>query len=401
MARCRYVRFRHRDTVDGTSTRYSDRNRDKGRTRKQGLGRNIAIVRQGFRHAFASVAAVLPLAFVGAGAHGQEKPAIVTILSCPFGCGVLEGNTIFGTIMAKNGEPVMITAQETAGYMYNVRAMGEKRRWKSNIFGTEDVIIQLALQGGTPELKEFLPEPVLIKFKLLHGEAYWAQGKFFVTTNPDIRTIADMKGKQVSLGLRGQSDWGVYPRLILEHAYGITPDNTEIRHVTPEALTQQLIDDTTDVAVTGYGTDPSQSYHLITGPLRKLKTSGRKLYYIPIEQSAIDKVNTKFGTTFVTKIVKAGTMPSQENDLLIGFARGYKAVHPNFPEEVAYDFVKAVHKYAEEMKQLSALWGMLTPEMMVDGLTEENAHPGAIRALKEIGIWDKAKKSTPVIYPAK
>ena len=53
------------------------------------------------------------------------------------------------------------------------------------------------------------------------------------------------------------------------------------------------------------------------------------------------------------------------------------------------------------MKPLSALWGMLTPEMMVDGLTEENAHPGAIRALKEIGIWDIAKKSTPVTYPAK
>ena len=120
-----------------------------------------------------------------------------------------------------------------------------------------------------------------------------------------------------------------------------------------------------------------------------------------MEQSAIDKINAKFGTTFVTKIVKAGTMPGQDEDLLIGFVRGYKAVHPEFPEEVAYNFVKAVHEYAEEMKPLSALWGMLTPEMMVDGLTERNAHPGAIRARKEIGIWDIAKKSTPVTYPAK
>ena len=174
-----------------------------------------------------------------------------------------------------------------------------------------------------------------------------------------------------------------------------------IRHATPEALTQQLIDGTTDVAVTGFGTDPSQSYHLITGPLHKLQASGKKLFYIPMEQSAIDKVNARFGTTFVTKIVEAGTMPGQDEDLLIGFVRGYKAVHPEFPEEVAYNFVKAVHEYAEEMKPLSALWGMLTPEMMVDGPTERNAHPGAIRALKDIGIWDIAKKSTPVTYPAK
>ena len=40
--------------------------------------------------------------------------------------------------------------------------------------------------------------------------------------------------------------------------------------------------------------------------------------------------------------------------------------------------------------------------MMVDGLTDDNAHPGAIRALKEIGIWDSdsRKKSVPVTYPA-
>ncbi len=357
--------------------------------------------RRALLRTFAGAFGVLALAVAGAPAHSQDKPTIVPILSCPFGCGVVAGNTIFGTVMAKGNEPLMIAAQETPGYMYNVRAMAAEKRWKTSVFGTEDAIIQLALQGGTPELKEFLPEPVPIKFKLLHGEAYWAQGKFFVTTNPDIKSIADMKGKRVSLGLRGQSDWGVYPRLILEHAYGITPENTDIRHMNPGALTQQLIDGTTDVAVTGFGTEPSQAYHLITGPLRKLQASGEELHYIPMEQWAIDKVNAKFGTTFVTKTVKAGTMPRQDKDLLIGFVRGYKAVHPEFPEDVAYRFVKAVHKYSEEMKKLHALWGMLTPEMMVDGLTEENTHPGAIRAYKEIGIWDLRTKTVPVTYPSK
>jgi TRAP transporter TAXI family solute receptor len=357
------------------------------------------MLRRVFVGGFLGIAAALLLTFAGTGAQAQGKPTVVPILSCPFGCGVVTGNTMFGTVMAKGGESLMIAAQETPGYMYNVRAMATEKRWKTNVFGTEDVIIQLAIQGGTPELKEFLPEPVPIKFKLLHGEAYWAQGKFFVTTDPSIKSIADIKGKRVSLGLRGQSDWGVYPRLILEHAYGITPDNTDIRHMNPGALTQQLIDGTTDVAVTGFGTEPTQTFHLITGPLRKLQASGKKIYYVPIEQAAVDKVNKKFRTTFVTKTVKAGTMPQQDKDLLIGFVRGYKAVHPNFPDEVAYQFVKAVHKYSGEMKKLHPLWGMLTADMMIDGLTEENAHPGAIRAYKEIGIWDLRKKTVPVTYP--
>ena len=74
---------------------------------------------------------------------------IVAILSCPMGCGVMEGNTIFGTMMAKAGENLMIASQETPGYMYNVQAMTEERRWKKQAFGTEDVIIQLAMQGGS------------------------------------------------------------------------------------------------------------------------------------------------------------------------------------------------------------------------------------------------------------
>ena len=38
--------------------------------------------------------------------------------------------------------------------MYNVRAMTEKRRWKKQVL-VPDVIIQLAMQGGSPELERF------------------------------------------------------------------------------------------------------------------------------------------------------------------------------------------------------------------------------------------------------
>ncbi len=324
---------------------------------------------------------------------------IVAILTCPMGCGVMEGNTIFGTIMAKAGENLIIAAQETPGYMYNVQAMAEERRWKKQVFGTEDVIIQLALQGGSEDLKQFLPKPIPIKFKILHGEGYWAQGKFFVTTDPDIKTVADMKGKRISIGLKGQSDWGVFPYLFLKHAYGIDESNSDIRRLNPAGLTQQLIDGTTDVAVTGYGTDTEQKVHLITGPLRKLQASGKKLYYIGIDQAAIDKVNKKFSTTFVPLTIKAGTLPEQDQDFVAGFNRGYKAAHPEFPEELAYQFVMGAYKHAGEMRKLNKLWEMMTDKMMLDGLTEENTHPGAIRAFKELGIWDTRKGTVPVTYP--
>lgn len=356
------------------------------------LLRNLALV---------ATAGVL-LLDAGAPSKAQQQvgpPVIVPILSCPFGCGVIEMNTILGNAMSRGGERLIVSAQETPGYMYNVQEMAKESRWKETIFGTEDGVIQLALQGGTPELKEFLPKPNPIRFKLLHGEAYWGQGKFFITTDPEIRTVEDMKGKQVSLGLRTQSDWGVFARLILEHGYGITPDNTEIRHMTPAALTQQLIDGTTDVITSAYGTNTEGSYHFISGPLRQLEASGRDLHYIGIDQEAIDRANKKLGLTFVTRMIKAGTLPRQEKDFLMAFVRGYKAVHPAFPEDVAYEFVMATHKYAKDLRDAHPLFNKMTEQTMVDGLTEENTHPGAIRALKEIGIWDDRKKYTPVTYP--
>jgi len=349
---------------------------------------------------FSPVVRLMAVLFIsGLAATNLTASERITILACPMGCGVLEGNTMLGTIMAKNNENLLISAQETPGYIFNIRAMMEKRRWKNQVFGTEDTIIQLALQTDRPELKEFIPKPSPIKFKLLHGEGYWSAGKFFITLDPTIKTIADMKGKRISLGLRGQSDWGVYPRLILKYGYGIDKTNSDIRTLNPPIITQQLLDGATDVGITSFGSDPDQKFYLISNFLRQLEASGKKIYYIPMDEEIITKINKQFQTTFVVVKTKAGTLPHQTSELVSGANRGYKAVHPNFPEELAYQFVMLVHKHAPEMTKYSKLWQLLTPKMMVDGLTKKNTHPGAIRAYKELGIWDLRKGSVPVSYP--
>src|SRR5688500_3612176 len=146
-------------------------------------------------------------AALAAGPAAAQGKVTVPLLLCPAGCGPTEGDTILMVQMIKEGLPVTLLPQETPGYMYNIREMGQERNWKRAVFATEDVLIQLAMKwGGTPEMKEFIPERVPIRFKLLYGETWWPQGKFFVTFDPNIKKIADMKGKRISLGLRSQSD---------------------------------------------------------------------------------------------------------------------------------------------------------------------------------------------------
>src|SRR3546814_18635032 len=69
-----------------------------------------------------------------------------------------------------------------------------------------------------------------------------------MTFDAGIKSIADLKGKAISIGLRSQSDFGLAARLFLEYGFGITMKDSDIRHMTPSAMTQQLIDGATPAA---------------------------------------------------------------------------------------------------------------------------------------------------------
>lgn len=336
------------------------------------------------------------LAASPAAAQGKVS---VPLLLCPAGCGPTEGDTILMVQMIKENSPVTLLPQETPGYMYNIREMLKETNWKRYVFSTEDVLIQLAMKwGGTPEFKEFMPDRIPVKFRLLYGEMWWPIGKFFVTFDPNIKSIADLKGKRVSLGLRSQSDWGVYPRMLLE-AYGITPQSADVRHLTPAALTQQLIDGSTDVAVSIFGMEPNHKEWMIGGPLRQLEASGKPLRYIGMDKETIDRVNKKWSTTFTHAVIPANTLPKQPAPLPVGLVRGYKAAHPELPDDVAYNIVMAVAKMAPKLRDLHILWKIWSPELMVAGLSDENVHPGAKKAYVELGWWDKIKNYPPMTYP--
>ena len=337
---------------------------------------------------------VLPLSVAGAG-----KPVTVPVLVAPFNAGPLAGDTILMNRMIQGRHPVVLLPQETPGYIYNIRQMKNPKNWSTTVFNTEDTIMQLAFRGGSAELREFLPEKIAIRFKLLYCEAWWGGGKVFITYDQNLSSLSQLSGMRVSIGLRSQSDWGVYPRLFLEHGYQITTENTDIRHLTPVALSQQLIDGVTDVAAGSFGTEPGRDRWLIQQVVRKIEAAGKKMYYLGIEKDIVESLNRKFGTTWTPVELPAGTLPYQDQPLPSAINRGYKASHPDFPEDLAYHIVMAVARLGPEMKQYHAIWDLWSPQLMLSGLTEENVHEGAKRAYQELGWWDERNREFPVTYP--
>jgi TRAP-type uncharacterized transport system substrate-binding protein len=147
---------------------------------------------------------------------------------------------------------------------------------------------------------------------------------------------------------------------------------------------EELIDGKVDAVVMGMGAEPFLKEWLIAGPMRNLEASGRKIYYIGMEPEVIEKLNKQFETSYLSITVPPGTLLYQTEPLKVGADRGYKAAHESLPEELAYKIVKAVAEFGPQMKDLHGLWKIGSPELMVAGLTETNANPGAVRAYKEL-----------------
>ncbi len=337
---------------------------------------------------------------LGAAAYAQSKLTVVPSLQCPMGCGVVVYNVQLSNMMARNGAAVSLAPQETPGFMYNIRYMDENYggRAKHTAFGTEDMVLQLGVHGGKGVIKDSLPNPVKNNFQFLWEVMAAANGRFFVTFDPSIKTIEDMKGKKVDIGLLTQSDWGLSARMVLDE-YGITKENTHINFVTPAVMTDQLISGTVDVVTSVVLGDPgSDSWHA-GGFLLKIgaaaKASGRKLHYISVSQEVIEKLNKKYGMTLFTKTVKPGTLPEQEEPVTIGLNRVYMAVTKDFSPDTGYQLVKEMIKNGPALKKEGGLWGFWSKEGMVAGLNECNTNPGAIKAYQEAGVWELRTKGGP------
>ncbi len=324
----------------------------------------------------------------------------VNVLVCPEGCGPLVSDLYISEQMKTIAPDISFMPEATGGYLYNLMEMGgNSARWENSIFAINDDTLSFGHKGGQPPFAMFIPEPVNETFKLLYGFYWGATGHFFITLDPNVKTVADLQGKTLGLGLTTQSDWGMNPTLDLEYGYGITPENTTLLYLGPAKIGQALLTGEIDAAVAALGTGVGFVDWLPAGVFSEWKKSGKQLYYIGHEPDVIEKLNEELGASYINVDIPAGVLPTQTEVIHTFADRDYKASHENFPEELAYKLVMLMVKIGPQMKMTLGLWQTWSPEIMVAGLSEENAHPGAIRAFKELGWWDLRKNFNPAILP--
>lgn len=335
-------------------------------------------------------------------AHAQQEIRNITHLSCPMGCGSVVSNTILGNFIDRDKWKISLRPQETPGYLYNIRELARnENRWKNTVIETENSILDLAhsVSGREEFFQDYLPEVIDTEFKLVWGLCVASQGMWYITFDPELESISDLKGKKIGLGLKTQSDWGMDAALFLEKAYGINNENSDLYFLGPEKMTDALLDNKVAAVCMGMlarNTPGEDKEWLPSSVYKKLEASGRKLHYISMDQWAIDKINKKYNTPYKLAKVPKGTLKNQKDDIYIGTDRVFGAVHASFPKDLARDYVLAYANTAPDLEEHHAVWKYVwTLEGMVAGLTEENTHPGAIEAFKELGLWEKRKEFEP------
>jgi uncharacterized protein len=199
------------------------------------------------------------------------------------------------------------------------------------------------------------------------------------TEESGIQTLADLKGKRVSVGAAG-SGTEIKANRVLEAA-GINPETDIRRERLGAAESANAMKDKKIDAFFWDGGLPTAAVTDLAA------TPNQKIRFIP-HGDAIAKMNEKYGP-FYTKIsIPKGTYPGQESDVEVAGTANLLAVNENFDATLAYDILKT-------MLDKQADLGAIHPEAKRFGLPQSTVgspipfHPGAIKFFGEKGLTVK------------
>ena len=193
-----------------------------------------------------------------------------------------------------------------------------------------------------------------------------------VTTNPDIKTVADLKGKNVSIGASGS---GVYFNAIdLLNAYGLTEDDINPTYESFADSADSLKDGKIDAAFITAGAPTTAVTDLSTA---------KDVYLVSIDDEHMEALleacpyyteNTiaadTYGLDGDVKTVAVGAVVIASNDVA---------------EEDVYNFVSAVFENTDAIKTAHAKGAELDLEY-ASSITSVPYHPGAAKYFEEKGM---------------
>ena len=223
----------------------------------------------------------------------------------------------------------------------------------------------------------------------VRGESSWDQAyevravmtlapnvALFVTpADSGVSTLADIKGKRVSVGPAG-AGFEMFVQPLLE-AHGVTYDDFEPLNATQSGAVDLLSDGSAAAAFLG-GAVPTAS-------ITQASTS-MDLHFVPFGDEAKAELLANY-PFFAPATIPAGTYRGQDEDyagLNVGSMQLITGAQVD--EEMVYQFTKLIYEQRAEVVKRHPAGKAIQAKVIVRD-TGTPFHEGAIRYYKEIGIW--------------
>jgi hypothetical protein len=193
-----------------------------------------------------------------------------------------------------------------------------------------------------------------------------------VTMNPDIKTVDDLKGKNVSIGASGS---GVYfNALDVLGAYGLTENDIKPQYLNFADSADNLKDGKIDAAFIVAGAPTTAITDLATGG---------QVYLVSLDDEHADALVAS--SPYYSKYTIPADVYGTDGDVTTVAVGAVVIARNDVAEGDVYNFISSIFENLDEVKAAHAKGEELSLEF-ASSITDVPYHPGAVKYFEEKGI---------------
>ena len=261
-------------------------------------------------------------------------------------------------------ENMNVTAQATGASAENLRLIN---KGEAEFAIVQNDVMDYAYNGTDLFAGEKLSNIMTI------GTMYPEVVQIAVSKASGIKSVADFKGKRISVGAAG-SGVEFNAKQIME-GYGLTFDDIKKSNLSFKESADGIQNGTLDGCFITAGVPNAALQELAF-------TAGLTL--IPVDGAAADKICAKYG--YYTKtIIPGGTYKGTDEDVGALAIMATLAVSSKLDEQTVYEMTKALFSNLTELGNGHAKGKEVSAKTAITGVSVP-FHPGAIKYYKEIGL---------------
>lgn len=206
------------------------------------------------------------------------------------------------------------------------------------------------------------------------GTVYSEVCQIVASPDANIKSVADLKGKRVSVGDIG-SGVEANSRQILA-AYGLTFDDIKVQNLGFGPSADAIKDGSLDAVFVTAG--------IPTTAVMELATT-HDIDLIPVDSDAVEKLKADY--PFYTEYtITPDAYKGMDADVLTVSVKATLIVSPDLDEETVYQMTKVLFENKEAITTAHSKGAELDPAAAVEGISVVPLHPGAERYYKEAGV---------------